>query len=118
MMNHLLRIGLTLGLGALGTAVRLAADEAPKAKAKTSPTTKAPTPSAKPKSKLKPVDINHASKEVLMFMLKIDDSLASRIIAGRPYPTKARLLTNHILTEAEYTSLKDRVIAGQGAAPR
>ena len=70
------------------------------------------------KGKLKPVDINHATKEEISFMLGIDVSLAAKIVAGRPYPTKARLLTNHILTATEYANLKDRVVARQGPKPR
>lgn len=94
---------------------------APKAKrAQSAPKGKGVPEAALPrtKGKLKPVDINHATKEEIAFMLGIDVSLAAKIVAGRPYPTKARLLTNHILTAAEYASLKDRVLAGQGSKPR
>lgn len=118
MMNNLLRAGLTIGLCALGPAVSGAGDDAPKPKPKARAEAKPAPQPAKAKGKLKPVDINNAPKDVMMFMLKIDESLASRIIAGRPYLSKARLLTNHIVTEAEYASLKDRIIARQGPAPR
>ncbi len=118
MMKNLWRAGLTIGVCVFGTAAIGAADDAPKPKAKASATAKPAAQTAKAKGKLKPVDINSAPKDVMMFMLKIDESLAARIIAGRPYLSKARLLTNHIVTEAEYASLKDRVIARQGPAPR
>lgn len=94
---------------------------APKAKRAEKPASVKGVPEAalpRTKGKLKPVDINHATKEEISFMLGIDVSLAAKIVAGRPYLTKARLLTSHILTAAEYASLKDRVVAGQGSKPR
>ena len=66
----------------------------------------------------KPVDINSATKEEISFMLGIDVSLAAKIVAGRPYPTKARLLTNNVVTADVYAAIKDRVVARQGPAPR
>ena len=104
---------------ALGTTLSLSAEEAskPKAKAPVAATAKPPAPS-RTKGKLKPVDINSATKEEISFMLGIDVALAGKIVAGRPYPTKARLLTQNIVTADVYASIKDRVIARQGPAPR
>jgi len=78
---------------------------------------KPPAAEARTKGKLKPVDINSATKEEISFMLGIDVALAAKIVAGRPYPTKARLLTQNIVTAQVYASIKDKVVAKQAAAP-
>lgn len=103
---------------ALGTALSLSAEEASKPKAKSPVAATAKPAPSRTKGKLKPVDINSATKEEISFMLGIDVSLAGKIVAGRPYPTKARLLTKNIVTADVYASIKDRVIAKQGPAPR
>lgn len=84
------------------------------------PKTAAPSAKSKPqavevrtKGKLKPVDINSATKEEISFMLGIHVDIAAKIVAGRPYPTKARLVTNKIVTPDVYASIKDRVVARQ-----
>ena len=63
------------------------------------------------KSKLKPVDINHATKNELQFMLKIDEALAAKIIANRPYKTKADLVTKNVMPLAQYQGLRKQVAA-------
>ena len=74
-------------------------------------------PEARTKGKLKPVDINSATKEEISFMLGIDVGLAAKIVAGRPYLTKARLLTQNIVPAEVYTAIKDKVVAKQSPAP-
>ena len=74
-------------------------------------------PMTRTKGKLKPVDINSATKEEISFMLGIDVGLASKIVAGRPYPTKARLVTQNIVSAEVYASIKDKVVARQSPAP-
>ena len=37
---------------------------------------------------------------------------ADRIIAGRPYDDAHDLVTRHVLPQAEYDKISDRVIAG------
>lgn len=107
-----------LGAFALSAALFLSAEDAAK-KAKAPATArKTPAAPARTKGKLKPVDINSATKEEISFMLGIDVSLAAKIVAGRPYPTKARLLTKNIVTAEVYASIKDRVIARQGPAAK
>ncbi|MCM2250347.1 MAG: hypothetical protein NDI58_07300 [Geothrix sp.] len=93
----------------------LAAQDKPAAKTAPAPAAKAP---AKPKGKLKPVDINSATKNEIAFMLAIPEDLAAKIVAGRPYPTKARLLTNKIVTPEVYAAIKDKVVARQTAPVR
>jgi DNA uptake protein ComE-like DNA-binding protein len=109
-----------LGAALVSALLPLTAEEESKPKAKPRPAAASPKAPVvgRTKGKLKPVDINSATKEELSFMLKIDVALAAKIVAGRPYPTKARLLTNKIVTPEVYAAIKDRVVAKQGPAPR
>jgi len=70
---------------------------------------------AKPKAriKVKLVDINSASSEELTKLPGISDAIAAKVIAGRPYGSKAWLVTNNIIDRAAYEQLKDQVIAKQ-----
>ncbi len=104
----------------LNANLSLAAQEPSKPKPATAPVAKGKAPAVAPrtKGKLKPVDINSATKEEIGFMLGIDVALAAKIVAGRPYPTKARLLTNKIVSPEVYAAIKDKVIAKQGPTPR
>ena len=79
---------------------------------------KASAPSAKPKqdaasANVKLVDINSAGKDELKTLPGIGDREAAKIIAGRPYLSKAFLLTQKIITEADYQRLKKLIIAKQ-----
>ncbi|MDH3288744.1 MAG: helix-hairpin-helix domain-containing protein [Betaproteobacteria bacterium] len=69
---------------------------------------------AVPEKKL--VDINSASKAELKTLPGIDDAEAERIIAGRPYLSKADLTTHNIVSRKIYEGLKSRVIAKQNEA--
>lgn len=62
------------------------------------------------------VDINSASKEELKTLKGVTDELAAKIIAGRPYPTKARLITNDVMPMSVYEPNKARIIAVQKTA--
>ena len=79
---------------------------APKATEKGAKAGKAVTPD-------NPVDINSASKAQLKKIPGIDDALASKIIAGRPYLSKAHLVTRNILSGVHYAQIKDLIIARQ-----
>lgn len=59
------------------------------------------------------VDINSASKAELKTLPGIDDALAGKIIAGRPYPSKAFLVTRNIIGEGHYVQLRRQIIAMQ-----
>ncbi len=96
-----------------------------KATPRSKATAQAPKATAKPeaarprtKGKLKPVDLNSATKEQISFMLGIDVGIAAKIVAGRPYLTKAKLLTDKIVSADVYASIKDRVYAKQGPSPK
>ena len=69
------------------------------------------------KSKRAPaVDINTASKEDLMKLPGITDEVAEKIIAGRPYKSKAELTKKNVLTKAEYSKVRSHVTAKQASA--
>ena len=78
-----------------------------KARSKALKAEKAKTP------KVNPVDINNASKEELKTVPGITDTYADKIIAGRPYRTKAHLVTHDVISAGLYDSIKKRIYAKQ-----
>ncbi len=70
---------------------------------------------AKPKAaaKTKLVDINTAKSEELKTLPGITDTEAAKIIAGRPYASKADLVVRKLIDDAAYENLKKLVIAKQ-----
>ncbi|MDP1901491.1 MAG: helix-hairpin-helix domain-containing protein [Rubrivivax sp.] len=102
---------LLAAVALLGGSPCLAADKAaatsPAASQARMPPTKAP----------KPVDINSASRAQLKTLPGIGDAEAGRIIAARPYLSKARLLADKVVSEEVYLGLKGRIIAMQKAQP-
>ena len=62
---------------------------------------------------VEPVDINSATKAELKKLPGIGDAEADRIIAGRPYLSKAHLQTHNILSPMQYQALRELVIARQ-----
>ncbi|MEI8162619.1 MAG: helix-hairpin-helix domain-containing protein [Betaproteobacteria bacterium] len=69
-------------------------------------------------AKIKPVNINSASAEQLKKLPGIGDAEAAKIIAGRPYGSKAWLVTNNIISEGLYDSLKTLIAAGPPFDPK
>lgn len=67
----------------------------------------------KPVTSDNPVDINSASKTQLKRIPGVDDAAADRIIAGRPYLSKAHLVTRNIISGVHYQQIKDLIIARQ-----
>lgn len=59
------------------------------------------------------VDINRATPAELEAIPGIGKAYAAKIIAGRPYGTKAGLVQKNILSAALYEKIKDRIIAKQ-----
>jgi DNA uptake protein ComE-like DNA-binding protein len=61
----------------------------------------------------KPVDINSAGKEALKKLPGITDAYADKIIAGRPYASKARLVTDNVIPEGVFGAIRGSIIAKQ-----
>jgi competence protein ComEA len=59
----------------------------------------------------KQIDINSASKDRLKTLPGIGDAEADRIIANRPYVSKADLVGRKVLPEGLYISIRYRIIA-------
>jgi len=78
----------------------------PKTASKAPKATKSVTPD-------NPVDINSASKAQLKQIPGVSDAVADKIIAGRPYLSKAHLVTHKIISGAQYAEIKDLIIARQ-----
>ncbi|OIQ78669.1 helix-hairpin-helix motif protein [mine drainage metagenome] len=73
------------------------------------------TKTAKPKvaKNVKLVDINSASVKELATLPGITAQDAAKIVAGRPYGSKAWLVTNNILPQSKYPAISGLVIARQ-----
>lgn len=109
----------------IAAALLMAADQslaaASKAEAAAAPKSKASATSAtgaKPKSKaatanIKLVDINSATTVELKKLPGVGDAEAGKIIAGRPYLSKAFLVTHKIISEADYQRLRTLIVARQ-----
>ncbi len=59
------------------------------------------------------LDINSATKDQLMELPGIGDALATKIIAGRPYKTKADLKAKNVIPSATYNKIASKIIAKQ-----
>ncbi len=70
------------------------------------------------KADVRPIDINSASKPLLKTLPGVDDATAERIIAARPYPSKAKLVAAQVMSDAQFQSLKHRIVAVQPPAQR
>jgi DNA uptake protein ComE-like DNA-binding protein len=105
----LVAIATMLSGGAL-----LAADKSPAAPP--SSTTGA-APAKKP-AKVVLVDINSASRAQLRTLPEIGDAEATRIIAGRPYLSKADLASKNVIPTGVYLSIKSRIVALQKQEPK
>lgn len=66
---------------------------------------------------VKLVDINSAGKAELKTLPGIGDAEADKIIAARPYGSKAHLYTRNIISGAVYDKVKALVIAMQKQTP-
>ena len=64
-------------------------------------------------AKVKLVDINSAKAEELKKLPGIGDAEAEKIIAGRPYGSKAWLVGHNILSPDKYPAIQNLVIAKQ-----
>jgi len=72
-----------------------------------------PAEKAKAPAATKLVDINSASKQDLAKLPGVSETDADKIIAGRPYGSKAHLQTHKILSPDAYQLISKLVIARQ-----
>lgn len=72
---------------------------------------------AKAAAKIKKVDINTANKAALTKLPGITDVEAEKIIANRPYGSKAWLVTNKVLDAGAYGAIKALIEAKQPLKP-
>ncbi len=103
---------------ALGMCASLSlAEEAQPQKAKQANAAASQKPAAKKSKatapKVDPVDINSASKDQLKKLPGVGDAEADKIIAGRPYLSKAHLVTRNIIPAGLYQALRERIVARQ-----
>lgn len=76
----------------------------------------APRPAAPP-ARGPLVDINSASLAELKTLPGIGDAEARRIVAARPYPSKAKLLADNVVPAATFDAIRHRVVAVQTLPP-
>jgi competence protein ComEA len=82
------------------------------------PAVAASKPAAKKTSaavKVRLVDINSAGPNELKTLPGVTDTIAEKIIAGRPFGSKAQLTTRGIVPREVYEGLKGLVVAKQNA---
>lgn len=133
--QRFLNNAVALAIATLSVGIACAGTTPPPAPAATAPATAAPTPAptpapgpeaGKPLSRkemiaaqrkanatVKPVDINNASAEALQKVPGISEEVAKKIIANRPYGSKAWLVTKKIISQGEYEGMKRQIIAKQ-----
>lgn len=133
-MHHpLLQNALLVSAMLLSTASSFAADQKPETTAKpaaVASATKLSQEQAKSKKPVTPantkaarqvaaklVDINSANKADLMKLPGVSEADAVKIIAGRPYLTKTRLVTKNIVAMDVYQNISKLVIAKQKETP-
>lgn len=112
MQHQLIPLALAAAFALLGSGLCLAADKT------TSPLPATSQARAAPPKVPGLVDINSASREQLKTLPGIGDAEAARIIAARPYPSKAKLLADKVVSDEVYTGLKGRIVALQRAPPK
>ena len=66
----------------------------------------------------RPLDINTATKAQLQTLPGVTAALADKIVAGRPYYSKAALEANGILPQDIYLQAKDKLMAVPPPLPR
>ncbi len=73
---------------------------------------------AAPVAAVELVDINSASRAQLKTLPGIGDAEADRIIAARPYLSKAELVTKNVMATGPYLSIKSQIVAKQKRPPQ
>jgi competence protein ComEA len=105
---------LLFSSGAFAAAARPDTSSAPKGTAAVSETAVAKN---KGQPSIKPVDINSASKAELMKLPGLSAADAERVIAGRPYLSKANLVTHNVISQSQYHGIRSMIMARQKGVP-
>lgn len=120
MKHRIIAAVLTVATLALGASLALAAEDkaaAPAAgKASAAVATSAKKVSAAKRyapALANPININKASIKELKKLPGVTDEIAARIVAGRPYASKADLVTQNIVDTAVYSAIRQSVVAKQ-----
>lgn len=103
----------TLSLAAQGTATAPAPAAHPSA-CPAKPMTSVPT--GKPAAGL--LDINAASRQELTKLPGVTEPLARRIIAGRPYLSKAKLVSRHVISMDLFQRIRTLIVVNPAPAPK
>lgn len=102
-----LLLALALGAGAASAVAPLSTRQAPAGVAS------APAPASRQAPAPRPLDVNSATPAQLATLPGIGPDEAQRIVAGRPYLTKAELATRKVLPEGLFVQIKGRIVAIQ-----
>ena len=113
MQNRILSAVVVAVAFAFGANLSLAAESKAATATETTDKAKPAKKTTKARANAKEVDINSAKKAELMKLPGIGDVEADKIIAGRPYLTKAHLVTHKIISAMVYQSIKDQIVARQ-----
>lgn len=116
MKRSIIQTALIAAALLLSASVCVAAESKPAAPGQATGAPKAADKGAKASQAItpdNPVDINSASKAQLKKIPGVNDAVADKIIAGRPYLSKAHLVTRNILSGVHYAQIKDLIIARQ-----
>jgi DNA uptake protein ComE-like DNA-binding protein len=109
--NVVVAITLLLGTNLVCAAVTATNTVAMPAATKASAPASKHTRKAVPKGKM--VDINSANKAALKKLPGITDALADKIIASRPYGSKAWLVSNGVIDQTTYGKISGQIEAKQ-----
>ncbi len=115
-MHHgILRSAVLAAVLAFTAHVSFAADTTTSKSGEAAAKPKTSQKSAKAKKPKPPrlVDINSANKAQLKTLPGVGDAEADKIVGGRPYHTKAELVTRNILPSGVYEGLKRQIVALQ-----
>jgi len=105
-----IRFALVAAALMLGANTSLAAESKPAAPQEAGKTGAA---AKKAPAKTELVDINSASKAELKKLPGIRDAEADKIVAGRPYLSKAHLVTRNVISQEVYDGIRTLIVAKQ-----